>query len=318
MLLLAAAVAATLEATPVSLPAGPPVSMDYLALDTARHRMWAPAGNTGSVYVIDGAKVLAIGGQATAPSPRPGRPNMGASSATVAGDRVYVGNRADQSLCAFDAAKLDKLGCVAVGSKPDGVGWVGATREVWVTTPANKSLTVIDPASGKRAEIKLEGDPEGLAVDDAAGVFYTNYEDLDRTLAIDVKTRKIAGNWPTGCGAEGPRGIALDPRRHFLFAGCGAGGAVVLDTAHGGRLLARLDTAGGVDNIDFADGLLFVASGKDGLLTVARVADDGKLTPVGVAKTAEGARAVVAGAGTAYVADSRGGKIWLVKIPPVK
>src|ERR1700690_4605854 len=37
-------------------------------------------------------------------------------------------------------------------------------------------------------DIKTDGSPECYAVDAAHGVFYTNLEDKNRTLAIDIKT----------------------------------------------------------------------------------------------------------------------------------
>jgi DNA-binding beta-propeller fold protein YncE len=317
----AVALATVVNATAVPLPGGPPVVMDYLAWDAAHHRLWAPAGNTGNVDVVDvagGGKVQAVGGQPTAPSSRPGRAHVGPSSATVGDARVFVGNRADHSVCAFDGATLQRGACVKLPSMPDGVAWVGATKEVWVTTPADQTLTVVDPATGKLGSVKLPGDPEGYAVDDARGRFYTNLEDKDQTVAVDVKTRKVAATWPSGCGADGPRGLALDAARQLLFVACGGGGAVVLDVAHGAKPVGRLQTGGGVDNIDYApkQKLLYVASGKDGTLTIARVGDGGALTPVATAKTASGARVVVADdAGTAYVADSQGGRIFVVKPP---
>jgi hypothetical protein len=59
---------------------------------------------------------------------------------------------------------------------------------------------------------------------------------------------------------------------------------------------------------------LYIASREDGMLTVASMGDDGALAAVTSAATAKGARnAVVDGAGTAYVADSAGGRIIVVK-----
>lgn len=43
VLLLALATAPT--STPIALPGGPPVFMDYLAYDAERDRVWVPAGN---------------------------------------------------------------------------------------------------------------------------------------------------------------------------------------------------------------------------------------------------------------------------------
>src|ERR1051326_4310235 len=105
-MLLAIAAAVTLTATPVALPDPAPVSIDYIAWDAARHRLWVPAGNTGKIDILEGGKLLSIPGQPTAPSKRAGRPAVGPSSVGIGADAAYVGNRADRSVCAFDAVKL--------------------------------------------------------------------------------------------------------------------------------------------------------------------------------------------------------------------
>src|SRR5262249_13670299 len=162
-----------------------------------------------------------------------------------------------------------------------------------------------------------EGSPEGYAVDSSHGVFYTNLEDKDLTLAIDVKSRSVKSRWKPGCGEDGPRGLAVDPALGLLFVAC-TDNAVALDIKHDGVVRSRLTTGAGVDNIDYlpAKRLLYVAAGREALLTVAHVADDGTLTGVASGKTAEGARVVVADAkGGAYVADSRGGRILYFPAP---
>jgi hypothetical protein len=93
---------------------------------------------------------------------------------------------------------------------------------------------------------------------------------------------------------------------------------VTLDLAHDGKVLARLKTGKGVDNIEYvaARKLLYVASREDAMLTIASVADSGALTVVATAPTAKGARnAVTDATGTAYVADSAGGRLIIVKPP---
>ena len=315
----------TLLATSVALPGGPPVGMDYLAYDRATGRLWVPAGNTGNVDVVEVAtgKVTTVGGFPTAPARRPGRPRMGPSSAAVGDGVVWIGNRANNEICAIDAHTLARGPCHRLTSMPDGLAYVAATHEVWVTTPGDRAITVID-VSGKGAgppvAIKIDGDPEGYVVDAARGLFYTNVEDKDRTLAIDVRTRKIVASWPAGCGAAGPRGLALDEERRLLFVAC-TDGAVTRDVGQRseGKEVGRLKTSGGVDNIDYAPkrGLLFVASGLSGTLTVARVGGTGALSAVTSIPTAQGARCVVVAAdGTAFIADSAGGRLMVVKPPP--
>jgi len=306
----------------IALGGGPPVGMDYLAYDPATHRIWVPAGNTGNVDVIDDAthKVTVIGGFATKPAARPGRPNMGPSSVTVADGTVWVGNRGDDRVCGFDARTLAKGPCVKLPTMPDGLAWVGATHEIWVTTPRDHSLTIVSTAGAEprvASTIKLDGDPEGYAVDGKRGVFFTNLEDKDRTLALDSRTRKVTATFSPGCGADGPRGLAIDQGRGLLFVAC-TNGAVALDVAHGGKVVGRITTGGGVDNIDYHAGkrLLYVASPKDGTLTVARVSDAGALTVAATLPMAKGARnPVVDERGTAYVADTPAGRLILVDAP---
>jgi len=323
-------VLSTLLATSVALPGGPPVGMDYLAYDPATGRIWVPAGNTGNVDVVEVAtgKVSTVSGFPTAPARRPGRPRMGPSSAAVGDGVVWIGNRANNEICAVDARSLARGPCHRLPTMPDGLAYVAATHEVWVTTPSDRSITVVD-VSGKGADppaaIKIDGDPEGIAVDAARGLVYTNVEDKDRTLEIDARTRKVVASWPAGCGAGGPRGLTLGPGgltldggRRLLFVAC-TDGAVARDVAHQGKEVGRLETSGGVDNIDYAAkrGLLFVASGLGGTLTVARVAGTGALSAVASIPTTRGARCVVVAAdGTAYVADSAGGRLIVVKPPP--
>jgi DNA-binding beta-propeller fold protein YncE len=318
-------VLSALLATSIALPGGPPVGMDYLAYDPATGRIWVPAGNTGNVDVVDVAtgKVTTVGGFPTAPPRRPGRPRMGPSSAAVGDGVVWIGNRANNELCAVDARSLTRGRCHHLPSMPDGLAYVAATHEVWVTTPGDRSITVVD-VSGKGGRrpvaIKIDGDPEGVAVDAGRGLFYTNVEDKERTLEIDARTRKVVASWPAGCGAAGPRGLALDEARRLLFVAC-TDGAVARDVGPSGegKEVGRLKTSGGVDNIDYAArrGLLFIASGLGGTLTVARVGETGALAALTSIPTAPGARCVVVAAdGSAFVADSAGGQLMLVRPPP--
>jgi DNA-binding beta-propeller fold protein YncE len=314
-----------ITARALTLPGGGPdgVLMDYLACDRATGHVWVPAGNTGSVDVIEAGtdKVTQLPGFPTAEVERRGRKRtVGPSSASVGDGVVYVGNRADSTICAVDMKTRKKGACVALSSMPDGVAYVATTKEVWVTTPRDSALVILDASKPGvltvKTTMKLEGSPEGYAVDGPHGIFYTNLEDKDRTLAIDVRSRAVKATWKPECGEEGPRGLALDLSLKFLFVAC-TEEAVVLDMAHDGAVRSRLPTGAGVDNIDYLPSKrqLYVAAGQ-GYLTVARVSSDGTLTAIASGATAEGARVVVADAkGGAYVADSRGGRI--LYFPPM-
>ncbi len=102
---------------------------------------------------------------------------VGPSAAAIGDDFVYVGNRAGAQVCAVDARSLEKKGCARLSSPPDGVAWVATTREVWVTTPREGSVTILDAKDGSAPKIAgriIVAHPEGYAVDPGRGLFYAN------------------------------------------------------------------------------------------------------------------------------------------------
>lgn len=298
--------------------ATPPVSFDYLAADCTAGRVYLAVGNTGSLDVLDTASgaFTRVDGFKTAERERNGKKRIVGPSAAAVGDGVvYVGNRATSEICAVDV-KTWKLGhCLKLPTSTDGVAYVASAKEVWVTTPGDQSLTVLDaskPAALKpKTVIKLPGETEGFAVDEAHGLFFTNLEDKGSTLAVDVKTHTLRSTWNPSCGSDGPRGVAVDSARGLLFVAC-TDHVQVLDAAHEGAPLAKLDTGAGVDNLDYveASGLLYVAAGKAAKITVARFDEKGNPTVVASGTTAAGARNAVAdGKGNAYVPDPGAGSL---------
>ena len=307
--------AAAATATPLRLPAEPPVLMDYLAADGAR--VWIPAGNTGKVFLLTGGQFRAVGGFATKKGS--GDRLVGPSAVTIGEGAVYVGNRGDSRIWAIDPRSMEKKGSAQMPSPPDGVFYVATTREVWVTTPRQRSIQILDvrdPLAPKLVgTIATAGEPEGYAVDIRKGIVYTNLEDTDRTLAIDARSRKVVSSWDSGCGKDGPRGMALDAGRGVLFIACFTAGVMAVDAKTGARK-GRLEAGDGVDNIDYLPSkrFLYASAGRSEKVTVAYLQDDGSVKPLVTAQVGRGSRVVVATEdGTAYAADSGGGELWVLK-----
>jgi DNA-binding beta-propeller fold protein YncE len=288
------------------------VSMDYIAYDPATHFVWAPAGNTGTDAVVDASdgSIKSIPGFPTAEMGTGDRKRVvGPSSVTIGDKSVYVGNRADSSVCAFDPRSFAKGACHKLDSMPDGLAYVAPSSEVWVTTPRENTIRVLDAKTlDEKAKLTLDGGPEGFAVDAKRGRFYTNLEDKDMTLAIDVASRKTVATWKSGCGEDGPRGLRVEPASGYLFVACTAK-VQVLDATHGGEVLSSVETGAGVDDIDYAPSthLLYVGAGRAAKLTVARVDDKGKLSTEASVTTHEGARnPAVTDKGVVYLAHGGG------------
>jgi DNA-binding beta-propeller fold protein YncE len=313
--------------TTVALPGGGPdgVGMDYIVFDPRTNTVWAPAGNTGSVDVVDVAsgKVRRIEGFATQEIERRGKKRtVGPSSATLGpAGTVYVGNRGDFSVCAIDEKSFAKGACGKLDAMPDGIAYVAKTDEVWVTTPRDQSVRVLDGKTlAQKARLPFEGEPEGFAVDATRGRFYTNLEDKDVTLAIDLATHATVATWKPACGEDGPHGLRLAEAEAMLIVACSAK-VETLDVAHDGAIAGSVVTGDGVDDIDYSAGThsVYVGAAKTATLTVARLDAKGALAIVGTAATKEGARnAAVAADGTAYLAHSTGSELVVVPSAALK
>jgi hypothetical protein len=321
---------------PITLPcAKGRVSLDYFAFDGATNRLWVPAGDTGSVDVIDLAtnQIKRIEGFPVAEVELMGkRGTVGPSSVSVGDGVVYIGSRADSRICVIDSHTLKTGDCIAfappsagMAAAPDGLIYVAATRELWATSgappigipAAGRAIQILSaspPSSLKPAgKIPLSGSAEGYAVDNRHGRFYTNLEETGQTVAIDVRTRTIASTWRS---CDRPSGVAVDRKRGFVFVAC-IDHVIVLDSTHSGREVGSLAAGAGLDNIDYSDdlGLLYAAAADAAKLTIARVDDHGKPTAVAVVPATQAARSVVAGAeGRAYLIDPIGGSI--LKVEP--
>jgi len=316
------------ELKPIKLPgANGAVALDYFAYDRATGKLWVPASNTGSVDVIDEATdaISQVTGFPTGEIERRGRKiTLGPTAASIGDGVVYIGNRGNATLCSIDVHTLERGECVPVSEDrtvtPDGVVYVPATHEVWVTLRVKsgdnataKSLAIFDASDPhhlkSKTKVRLENLAEGYAVDNERGLFYTNIEDAGKTVAISVHSHKVVSQWNPGSTEVG--GLALDAARGFLFVASGDH-IVNLDAGHDGKVLDSIQTGAGLDNIDYSaeKKLLYAAAGQAATLTIAEVGDNGKFHLKATVPTVKGARSVVAGKGeTAYLIDPAGGRI---------
>jgi len=310
----------------VQLPgANGPAFLDYIAYERGNSRVWVPVGSTGSVDVFDvkSGTFQRIDGFKTEVREVNGKKRTYGPSAAAVGDGfVYVGNRATSEVCPVDVQTLKVGQCLKLATPTDGVAYVVSVKEVWVTTPKEQTLTVLDASKPGtvtlKTTVKTDGEPEGYAVDEARGLFFTNLEDKGPTVVIDVKTHKVKANWNASCGSDGPRGVAFDAAHDFVIVAC-TDHVQVLDAAHDGALLGKLEVGAGIDNIDFADGTIYAAAGKVAKLAVAKIDGKGQFTVVAAGATAEGARNAVADAdGNVYVADSQGARLLVFASAPPK
>src|SRR5438270_2044067 len=242
------------ELKPIGLPgATGAVALDYFAYDRATGKLWVPASDTESVDIIDEATeaVSRITGLQTGEIERHGRKITVGPTAASIGDGVdYIGNRGNATLCVIDKSSLNRGECVPVSTDhsvtPDGVLYVAATKEVWITTrpvsssnaEAAKALHVFDASDPRHLKRKtktpLDGLGEGYAADNGRGLFYTNVEGTGTPVGVVLRTKKIVSKWNPASAEVG--GLALDSARRFLFVAC-RDHVVNLDAGHDGKIM---------------------------------------------------------------------------------
>jgi DNA-binding beta-propeller fold protein YncE len=308
------------DATHLALPGAGSggVMMDYVIYDDRTKALWVPAGNTAAVDVVDVAtdKITQIPGFATKEMERRGQKRqVGPSSASLGEPgTVYVGNRGDSSVCAFDEKTFAKGACGTLDSMPDGIAYVAKTKEVWVTTPRDSSIRILDAKTlAQKAKLDLGMEPEGYAVDAKRNRFYTNVEDKDVTLSIDLSSHKTVATWPTGCGEDGGHGLRLSEPDGFLVVGCSAA-LRTIDVAKG-TVVGSVAIGAGVDDLDMdrATRTVYAAGSKAGTLAIATLGKDGSLTLVAQPPTAQGARnGAITEHGKFYVSHGRDGQLIVV------
>ncbi|HSS37625.1 MAG TPA: hypothetical protein VLT58_02535 [Polyangia bacterium] len=254
-------------------------------------RILVPAGRTGRLVLLDPATkaLVSVGGFSSAASFAGGHGQGTTSAFELPGGRIVATDRGSKTLKLVSVKTGSIVASIKLVAAPDYVRAVPSTRQIWVTEPSGKQIEVLrldegaHPGLAHLANIAVPDGPESLVVDPQRGRAYSHTW-ADQTFAIDVKARKVVSTWRNGCRKS--RGIALDAKRGFLFAGCAEGKATVVDLASG-HVVSTAETGPDVDSIAFSStlGHLYVPSGGRAELSIFEVAGKGKLTLLGRAPT---------------------------------
>jgi DNA-binding beta-propeller fold protein YncE len=303
----------------IALPDGSPgIGFDDLRYSTRLHQLLVPGGRSGRLDLIEPGtlSVSSISGFAVT-SAYSGGHDDGPTSVDEALGTLYVTDRTSGQLSAVDPDSAAILGGVPLGASPDYVRFVAATGELWVSEPSAARIEIFTlgpdrlPVSAGTF-VQVDNGPESLVVDDSRGRVYTHRWQAT-SVAIDVHTQQIVGEWPNGCAAS--RGIALDESRGFLFAACSEGTATVLDVDHEGAILSTLARGSGFDVMGYSPSLghLYLAGSSCACLVTLGVSDSGELHFLARDTAPRSTHCAVADdLGHAWVCDQDGGQLWRV------
>ena len=233
---------------------------DYLAVDTARNRLYVSHGN--QVDVIDLARDTVIG-------VIPGTPGVHGIAIAYDLSRGYASGGRDSSVTIFDLGTLAVIKRVNVGARnPDAIGYDPVSHRVFTFNGGSANATAIDGASGDVVGmIPLGGKPEFWAVD-GKGSMWVNNEDKDVLVQFDTKSMNVVKEVAlTGC--RRPTGLGFDTTRGLLFPVCNLSATMLVVDAAKGTVLATLPIGQGVDGggYDSGPGYAFASAGE-GKLTI--------------------------------------------------
>jgi DNA-binding beta-propeller fold protein YncE len=232
---------------------------DYLAVDTAMHRLFISRGT--HVQVFDMEKKVVVG---DIPS------TIGVHGIALAQEfgKGFTSNGRDSSVTVFDLKTLKVLKTVKIPARnPDAILYDPHSRRIFTFNGGSANTTAIDAQTDSViGNLALDGRPE-FGVADSRGKIFVNLEDKSTVVAFESKTMKVVARWPLSPGEE-PTGLALDEEHNRLFAGCGNKLMVVLD-ATTGKTITSLPIGEGVDATAYdPDTHLAFSSNGEGTVTV--------------------------------------------------
>lgn len=267
---------------------------DYVALDTAGHRLFIARQNRVMVVDPESGRLLAeIPGLDRA---------HGIAFAYQAGHGFATSGR-DSAVTMFDLKTLKVLGHTTVAPDDDAILFDLASQHVFTFNGDAHSASVLDPASGARVgTIDLGTGPEfGVSAGD--GSLYVNLEDAGAVAQLDAAALRVTRRWSLA-PCESPSGLAIDRAHHRLFSVC-RNKVMAISDATAGKLITTLPIGGGVDAAAFDPGTgLAFASNGDGTLTVVHEDGPDAFHVVANVPTRQGARTMAL--------DERSHRVYLV------
>lgn len=202
---------------------------------------------------------------------------------------VLVTNGTSNTAVILDGRTGNVRSTISTGKKPDAAAYDPATRTVWVMTPGDGNITVIDPVSAKVVATVTVGGSLELGAADGNGKLYVNVEDKNDVAVIDTRARKLIRREALP-GCDGPTGIVYDPATRETLSACANGVAVVLSAS--GKPIASLTIGKRPDGAAFDERrrLALVPSGADGNLSIIELAPKPRV--VATVTTAKSARTI--------------------------
>jgi YVTN family beta-propeller protein len=234
-------------------------SWDYVALDTAGHRIFIARQNR--VLVVDRVSGKQVG-------EIPGFKRAHGIAFDYAAHRGFATSGEDSTVIVFNLDNLAVIKRTIADDDADAIFFDPSTKMIFTMNGDAGTSSVIDPKTGDRvANIPLGGKPE-FGVSDGHGHVYANLEDKAEIVELDPAAKKVVRHWSIA-PCESPTGLALDEQHHRLFSGC-RNRMIAVSNATAGKLVTTVAAGGGIDanRFDPTTQLVFSSNGEGSLTVV--------------------------------------------------
>jgi DNA-binding beta-propeller fold protein YncE len=186
--------------------------------------------------------------------------------------RGFTSNGRSNTVTVFELDSLRVIQEVPIsGMAPDSILYEAEHDYIITGNRDSTDLSVLDAGTLRMVStVPLPGPPESMATD-RAGHVYVNIDSAPGKLVlVDAKTLTVKAKWPLKDCAN-PTGLAIDVQGHRMFSVCANQILAVTDSVSG-KAIARIVIGRGSDGVAYDPdlGMLFIANGIDGTLTVIR------------------------------------------------
>ncbi len=251
---------------------------DYIYADNVARRVYIPRGAVQGAAPVP-ARVTVFNLDTLAPAGE--IPNIRANGVAV-DQKSGHGFASSKPVAMWDARTLKLIKTIEIDAKssPDGILADPFNQRIYVFSHPTMDATVIDAKEGKvLGTIDLGGAPE-QGVSDGKGHIYVIIQDKANVAVVDAKAMKVTAHYSLEDKGSRCNGLALDARRHVLFAACGQSGnppvtpaqpRMVILNAADGKIVTSLPLAGSSDGAVFnpATGEVFSSHGN-GTMTIVK------------------------------------------------
>jgi hypothetical protein len=285
-----AVVVACGESAGTSYPIGdasPGIGFDDLRYSTALHRVLVPGGRAGVLALLEPetGEATLIPGFSAEGSYDSGH-DFGVTAVDEGRGLLFATDRTAGKVHVVDPVAKAIVASADLGAHPDYVRYVSTTDELWISEPGAAQIEIfalskaVPPVLTRTGNVVVANGPESLVIDAARGRAYTHHWQSS-TVAMDLKSRAIVGEWPNGCAAS--RGIDLDPEHGYVLVACSEGTVTVLDPGRDGRVLSTMARGSGYDVMGYSRGLrhIYLAGSACSCLTMLGLSAAGQLSYLG-------------------------------------